>query len=339
MKQMVFNTTVTDDDRDNVGAYVRSSDGTLITHTTENSNERLDVDAAIRGSNGDAITVTGGALDVNLASGTITINEADIFAEDSAHTTGDSGSFVLAVRQDTLAASTSADGDYAAFKVDGVGSLYVTDSGATALLTSIDSDIGNIAADTAALVVDLAAIEVEQLAQGTTLDSILAVNGTIRANTSSIDATLTGLSKSEDAAHASGDAGIMSLAVRNDTLAALAGADGDYAPLQVNADGALYVDVGTISVDDAALANTDFSTTQTSITTTSGSVASALPNRKYILIRNEGTKKMFIGKTTATTAGFPISPGETLMLRAGAAIDFKAVTSSSTADARTLQLS
>ena len=46
----------------------------------------------------------------------------------------------------------------------------------------------------------------------------------------------------EDAAHSSGDTGSMSLAVRNDALAALAGSDGDYAPLQVNATGALYVD-------------------------------------------------------------------------------------------------
>lgn len=47
----------------------------------------------------------------------------------------------------------------------------------------------------------------------------------------------------EDSAHSSGDEGTMTLAVRNDTLAALAGSDGDYAPHQVNANGALYVDV------------------------------------------------------------------------------------------------
>jgi hypothetical protein len=45
----------------------------------------------------------------------------------------------------------------------------------------------------------------------------------------------------EDAAHGSGDKGVMPLAVRNDDLAALAGADGDYAPPQVDAQGALYV--------------------------------------------------------------------------------------------------
>lgn len=63
----------------------------------------------------------------------------------------------------------------------------------------------------------------------------------------------------EDAVHGSGDSGVMALAVRNDVLAALAGADGDYAPLQVNASGALFVQEGaaldvsaaTVTVDNA----------------------------------------------------------------------------------------
>jgi len=44
----------------------------------------------------------------------------------------------------------------------------------------------------------------------------------------------------EDAVHNSGDSGVMALAVRNDTLASLVSADGDYAPLQVNAEGAIF---------------------------------------------------------------------------------------------------
>jgi len=51
----------------------------------------------------------------------------------------------------------------------------------------------------------------------------------------------------EDDPHSSGDAGVFVLGVRNDTLAPLAGTDGDYAPFQVNADGALYVDVAAVS--------------------------------------------------------------------------------------------
>lgn len=50
----------------------------------------------------------------------------------------------------------------------------------------------------------------------------------------------------EDAAHGSGDGGIAPMAVRNDNLATLAGTDGDYAPFQVNADGALYSTLGSV---------------------------------------------------------------------------------------------
>lgn len=57
----------------------------------------------------------------------------------------------------------------------------------------------------------------------------------------------------EDAAHSSGAAGIMPLAVRNDTLAALAGSDGDYAPIQVNASGAVFVEAALGATDNAVL--------------------------------------------------------------------------------------
>lgn len=61
----------------------------------------------------------------------------------------------------------------------------------------------------------------------------------------------------EDAVHGSGDPGVMSLAVRNDTLAALAGADGDYAPFQVNASGALFVQEGAAMDVSAATVTVD----------------------------------------------------------------------------------
>lgn len=46
--QLVFDVTDANTiaDSDSVGAYVRSSDGTLITHTTEGSKEALDVNIA-----------------------------------------------------------------------------------------------------------------------------------------------------------------------------------------------------------------------------------------------------------------------------------------------------
>lgn len=92
----------------------------------------------------------------------------------------------------------------------------------------------------------------------------LAINadGSINVNATT-GSGATDLGKLEDAVHASGDLGVMSLAVRNDTLATLVTADGDYAPLQVDADGALYV-TGTISTsptydyaEDSVHANAD----------------------------------------------------------------------------------
>lgn len=53
----------------------------------------------------------------------------------------------------------------------------------------------------------------------------------------------TNLGKSEDVAHASGDVGVMALAVRSDTLAAL-GANGDYTPQQTDNLGATYQNQG-----------------------------------------------------------------------------------------------
>jgi hypothetical protein len=51
----------------------------------------------------------------------------------------------------------------------------------------------------------------------------------------------TSLGKAEDAAHSSGDVGVMALAVRSDSRAALAGTTADYIPLTTDAVGALWV--------------------------------------------------------------------------------------------------
>ena len=50
------------------------------------------------------------------------------YVEDSAHTTGDKGVFVLAVRNDTLSSVTSADGDYSPIVVGPVGEQIVANA-------------------------------------------------------------------------------------------------------------------------------------------------------------------------------------------------------------------
>jgi hypothetical protein len=58
----------------------------------------------------------------------------------------------------------------------------------------------------------------------------------------------TNLGKAIQSAQGTTDTGVAALVVRNDTLADLSGADGDYTPLQVNATGALYT-----TIDSSAL--------------------------------------------------------------------------------------
>jgi hypothetical protein len=60
----------------------------------------------------------------------------------------------------------------------------------------------------------------------------------------------------EDSAHTSGDAGIFTLAVRNDAGGSLVDTDGDYAPLQVDSEGRLRVNA-TVTIDAGAEKNED----------------------------------------------------------------------------------
>lgn len=93
--------SVTIDASDSVGAFLRSSNGTLLTHTTISGKE---------------------ALDVNVANTVNTTNAAN-FAEDAAHTSADIGMHILAVRNDTEGSLVSTDGDYASLQVDASGRL------------------------------------------------------------------------------------------------------------------------------------------------------------------------------------------------------------------------
>ena len=62
---------------------------------------------------------------------------------------------------------------------------------------------------------------------------------------------VSGAEYAEDSSHTDADTGNFVLGVRNDALAALGGTDGDYVPFQMNASGALYVEVASSSLDDS----------------------------------------------------------------------------------------
>lgn len=136
-------------------------------------------------------------------------------AIDQASALGDVGVASLAVRSDAGAYLVSADEDYSPLIVNGLGRLWVTWDGQT---------IDNVA----------------------TVDNVDRVNAVIPGTGA------TNLGKAEDAAHTTGDTGVMALAVRQDTATALA-ANNDYIPLIVDSSGRLHVNVGTGSVSISAV--------------------------------------------------------------------------------------
>lgn len=273
-------------DSDNVGAFVRASDGTLITHTQVGAKEALDV------------YISGGEL-----SGT--------YDEDTAHTSGDAGMFMLAVRNDANTSLVSADGDYAPLQVDADGRLKVSAE------------------------VTVEAGDAEYL---------------------------------EDTAHASGDAGIHMLAVRQDTLASSVSADGDYASFKLNSVGALWVaPVGNVA-DDAADsgnplkvasrsewgvlpaisadgdradmisdkyrrvyvnngANIGVKATATTVTDTAAVIlASALSGRRQLNIQNLGNKPIYIGDSAVSAAsGWRVAAGSAITVELGEDVSLYAV--------------
>lgn len=98
---------------------------------------------AIKGSTGNQLVVNSdGSINANVD---VSVTNGSDKAEDSAHASADIGTYVLAVRQDTLASSTSADGDYASFKTSAAGALYVNLAESSATITTSDAALANSA--------------------------------------------------------------------------------------------------------------------------------------------------------------------------------------------------
>ena len=212
--------------------------------------------AVATGDRVDAIYTTQGAATVAGVDGTtpraVAVNasgqlEVDISAQQSGDITIADGGNVISV-----------DDGGANLSVDWAGTVPPIGAGteAAALRVTLATDSTGV-------------VSVDDGGGALTVDNAgtFAVQSTLQANSGvdigDVDVTsvvpgvaATNLGKAEDAAHTTGDTGVMALAVRNDALAALAGTDGDYAPLQVDADGALYV-------HDANLVSTSNSTTAT----------------------------------------------------------------------------
>lgn len=129
--------------------------------------------------------------------------------------------------------------------------------GIEGLLTTIDADTSALAGAVSGAEVQVDVVA--SLPAGTNAIGKLAANSGVDIGdvdvTSIIPGTgATNLGKAEDAAHTSGDTGVMALAVRTDTPdTAKSGTNGDYTPVAVTSTGA--VRTAPMSEDFAALAN------------------------------------------------------------------------------------
>jgi hypothetical protein len=103
------------------------------------------------------------------------------------------------------------------------------------------------------------------------------VSGTVTANLGTGGTAATSLGKAEDAAHTTGDTGVMSLAVRSNTAASTSGTDGDYQPLITNTTGHLWVDASgqTLTVGSHAVTNAGTFAVQATIAAGATSIAKA----------------------------------------------------------------
>lgn len=111
-----------------------------------------------------------GSINVAITDATgITIDESDVYAEDSAHTTGDNGSFILAIRNDTLGSLVDTDGDYTGLQVNASGELYVKD---TDVLAELQGGIDVTTND-----VTLANSAIKQVAETVSTTAAVVVDG------------------------------------------------------------------------------------------------------------------------------------------------------------------
>lgn len=177
--------------------------------------------------NGGSITVDGTVAISSITPGTGGTNLGS--AVDSAAGATDVGVAALAVRDDVLATLTPIDGDYTYLRVTSQGRLWVSAAIDSALPAGTNA-IGKLAANSG---VDIGDVDVISVTPGTGANNLgKLVNGVAGA----------------------ADVGVAILGIRDDALATLSPADGDYGRFRMDSIGRLwsnsYVNNGYDAVDD-----------------------------------------------------------------------------------------
>lgn len=195
------------------------------------------------GTVNDADVASGKALPVQLRDATgVVIGKA----EDVASASADVGIPAMVIQLATPADTAGTDGDYAMLQMS-AGRVWASAKIDTALPAGTNA-IGKLSANSG---VDIGDVDVTTV-------------GTITPGTAA-----SSLGKAEDAAHSSGDVGVMALTVRQNTAAALAGTDADYQPLITDSTGRLHVHDTSL---ETAVAAVTTAITSSSVTVGAGAV-------------------------------------------------------------------
>lgn len=192
-----------------------ASDGTINTKISDGTNtatitgNKLDVNASLSWNNSNKVKVTDGTDDLAVNSdGSINIS--------------DNGSSLT---------------------IDATSLPLPTGAATSALQTQPGVDIGDVTVNNAS---GAAAVNIQDGGNSLTVDQATGTNLHVVTDSQIPGTGATNLGKAEDAAHTSGDTGVMALAVRNDAATALAGTTGDYIPLGTDEFGNLRVNISRI---------------------------------------------------------------------------------------------
>ena len=187
------------------------------------------------------------------------------YAEDAAHTTEDTGQFVLGVRNDVLAALGGTDGDYVPFQMNASGALFVDIANGGQLDTIIDTletTLTAIETDTAALEVLSIAANVDHAANEALLITIDEDTNAIKGHVDGIETLITSTNSKIDTF----DAVLDNILIKNteidavlDTIDADTGAIKTAVEIIDNAisGNEMQVDVLTIAAGDNNIGNVD----------------------------------------------------------------------------------
>lgn len=235
-----------------------------------------------------------------------------IRAEDAASADGHTGHPVLAVRKATPANTSGADGDYEFLQMS-AGRLWASAT-IDAALPAGNNNIGDV--DIASLpalaagtnnIGDVDVLTVPADPFGVNADAASAT-GSISAKLRFIAATgipitsvvpgtgATNLGKAEDAAHTTGDVGVMALGVRAaaPTERSAGPTDGDYEPFATNEVGAVWVSVTPSANGGATTLNSTSSDGGTALTNSAQAIKASAGTLKGYYIYNPNSSAQFV---------------------------------------------